>query len=283
MFCVSRSRFVIGKKRKRGRRAGFSLIELLVVIAIIALLVTILSPTVNHVKFLARQTVCASNVHDLMVAQLSWLHDNSQEFIPYLDPSGAASRFDLRGGEAHWPDLMLNASYVSPDVFVCPLDWRDVNPAWPDRYKCSYGVNYYAWLKDIWPQQARNLPTPWSTPGLVRMTDIRQPSAKILMVDEDEFYSPMTGLWSAKGKGIWRHREVWGACYGFGDGHVVPITFEEMFRVPFDPAVIGWNEMGTLLGDVEHLGSLGSGLHEPWNHAGPIPAEQVPAWAPWIN
>jgi prepilin-type N-terminal cleavage/methylation domain-containing protein len=49
------------------QRTAFTLIELLVVIAIIALLVTILMPTLSRAKDLARQAVCASNLHSWAV------------------------------------------------------------------------------------------------------------------------------------------------------------------------------------------------------------------------
>lgn len=67
---------------KPGKSSGFTLIELLVVIAIIALLVSILLPSLNRAKELARGVVCLTNVRRLAVAGQFYLTDNREIFPP---------------------------------------------------------------------------------------------------------------------------------------------------------------------------------------------------------
>jgi len=72
----AKSRFP-ARPRRRGlaltefpavRKRGFTLIELLVVVAIIALLVTILMPTLQQAKELAKRSVCAGHQHQVGLA-----------------------------------------------------------------------------------------------------------------------------------------------------------------------------------------------------------------------
>ena len=59
----------------RYRLHGFTLIELLVVIAILSLLVSILMPSLNRAKFLAKNVICQSNSHQIGIAMVTYTSD----------------------------------------------------------------------------------------------------------------------------------------------------------------------------------------------------------------
>ena len=59
----------------RRETAGFTLIELLVVIAILSLLISILIPSLNRAKFLAKNVICQSNSHRIGIALITYTSD----------------------------------------------------------------------------------------------------------------------------------------------------------------------------------------------------------------
>jgi prepilin-type N-terminal cleavage/methylation domain-containing protein len=62
------------------RSKGFTLIELLVVISIIALLLSIVMPSLKRVKEQARNTICQTNLHGMSYAFHTYLDDNKNTY-----------------------------------------------------------------------------------------------------------------------------------------------------------------------------------------------------------
>ncbi|HSA26232.1 MAG TPA: prepilin-type N-terminal cleavage/methylation domain-containing protein [Phycisphaerae bacterium] len=81
----------------RSNSRGFTLIEILVVVAIIALLISILLPSLSKAREQTRMQVCKSNMRQVMTGMLLYVHE-------YKVLPGTQSVFYLGG---YWP--MVNA------------------------------------------------------------------------------------------------------------------------------------------------------------------------------
>ena len=62
------------------KRSGFTLIELLVVIGIIALLISIMMPSLSEVRRQSKRTVCLGNLQQIGTAIRAYLHNNRDTF-----------------------------------------------------------------------------------------------------------------------------------------------------------------------------------------------------------
>ena len=70
-----------GRRSARRSQPAFTLIEVLVVVAIIALLVSILLPSLSRAKEQARRAVCAGRLHNMGLAVMEYSHSNQGKII----------------------------------------------------------------------------------------------------------------------------------------------------------------------------------------------------------
>lgn len=103
------------------RRLGFTLIELLVVVAIIALLISILLPSLSTAKNRARDTVDRSNLNQIGKAIVFYTTDNAGHLPAIRDKDGNLNS-QYNNGPYHQYDIIYNMweYYKDLRIFVCP-------------------------------------------------------------------------------------------------------------------------------------------------------------------
>lgn len=114
-------------------KKAFTLIELLVVIAIIAILATILLPSLSQAKFLAQLTQCKSGLRSIGVSCALYANENDSKY-----PVGSFHNGPSKGPLAEFFGYHMLAEGVIEDamMFFCPLSqWAD--PSWA-YYRYTY-------------------------------------------------------------------------------------------------------------------------------------------------
>lgn len=171
----------ISKSRLRSVGLGFTLVELLVVIGIIALLISILLPSLNKARAAANTVACASNMRQVGMMFRMYSNENKDRLPPGMYAHSAPST----AGEWSWHDYMdkfltggkLNdaqksfqasdsAQQHSPAVLQCPSDisqpvnvtYRIVrNRHWTGPSRGPFTLPHTSTSRDFYGRSAVNL------------------------------------------------------------------------------------------------------------------------------
>lgn len=109
------------KRNVSRQTAAFTLIELLVVVSIIALLISILMPSLKQAREQAKLAACGSNLHQLGLGLEYGF--NELEAYPKWDDGSTCSGGGHFGRMATWIDVLFARKYIgSFELGYCPKD-----------------------------------------------------------------------------------------------------------------------------------------------------------------
>lgn len=95
-------------------RSAFTLVEMLLVVALIALLISILLPSLGRSREMARRAMCLSNQNQIMNGGLSYAAENQRSFGPFVTYGWEYQLQNGVGAEA------FEKHCSGPNVYYCP-------------------------------------------------------------------------------------------------------------------------------------------------------------------
>jgi len=177
------------------RKRAFTLVELLVVIGIIALLISILLPSLSKARESANRTACLSNIKQITLAFIMYTTEN-KGYFPFcaLNANPQLPEDFVWWTQASMPYIgehgigpYLKLSPTNYKVMVCPSDQTDFRKR-GGGYPFSYALNNlmtseFGGAGGSWG----NIPSGTEKSVIAaKISQVKQSSEKILIFEEDE-------------------------------------------------------------------------------------------------
>jgi prepilin-type N-terminal cleavage/methylation domain-containing protein len=139
------------------KKPGFTLVELLVVIAVIAMLMSVLMPSLQKVREQSRQTICGTNLHAIGQGIILYAHNNHDLLVPgdYSVPWMVWASMQQQFQQVNLGYLMTSEILPLPDseksVFFCPSMKSSVTRETSGEVYFDYGTFQKCWGQGKYP------------------------------------------------------------------------------------------------------------------------------------
>ncbi|OGV38428.1 MAG: hypothetical protein A2020_15340 [Lentisphaerae bacterium GWF2_45_14] len=231
---IRRSLFISGCKPLE--RRGFTLIELLAVISIIAMLASLLLPSLSRAREKARQLTCINNLKQLGSSFMMYANDKSEYIATMWD--GKYSWTDLLApyctkftdpeeARIRRPTVFNDSRAANYSPFICSTEkriWGDYSSGWVN-YVSNYSLN-----RDLMVASSTNYDRP-----VQKLSSMSQPARCGLLFDGKNipYVMHFNEILTATGYVDWRHNNSISIL--FVDGHVSSNRQSPILPIAYNP------------------------------------------------